>query len=115
MTQYLLSIYQPDCDPPPTEVLQRVAENLHILNEELKASGSWVFTGGLQPRRAAHRRPCSSRLHLSRGSRSSADLEAASSRQSSVSRRGFRLAPQPREHRRIPEPTSRAELILSLR
>ena len=47
MTQYLLSIYQPDGPPPPPEQLSRVAADLHVLNEELKAAGSWVFTGGL--------------------------------------------------------------------
>jgi hypothetical protein len=47
MTQYLLSIYQPDGQAPAPEVMDRVARNLHALNEELKAAGSWVFTGGL--------------------------------------------------------------------
>jgi hypothetical protein len=47
MTQYLLSIYQPDGDPPPPDVMDRVARDLHTLNEELKAAGAWVFTGGL--------------------------------------------------------------------
>lgn len=46
MTQYLLSIYQPEGEAPP-EVMDRVARDLHILNEELKAAGAWVFTGGL--------------------------------------------------------------------
>jgi hypothetical protein len=45
--QYLLSIYQPDGPVPDAETLQRVAADLHLLNEELRASGSWVFTGGL--------------------------------------------------------------------
>jgi hypothetical protein len=27
--------------------MDRVARDLHVLNEELKAAGSWVFTGGL--------------------------------------------------------------------
>jgi hypothetical protein len=47
MTQYLLSIYQPDGSPPGPEVLKAVGEDLHVLNEQLKAAGSWVFTGGL--------------------------------------------------------------------
>ena len=46
MTQYLLSIYQPEGQAPP-EVMDRVARDLHVLNEELKAAGAWVFTGGL--------------------------------------------------------------------
>lgn len=49
MTQYLLSIYQPDGPPPPPEVMAQLGRDLHLLNEELKAAGSWVFTGGLHP------------------------------------------------------------------
>jgi hypothetical protein len=51
MTRYLLSIYQPDGDPPPPDFMEQVARDLHALNEDLKAAGSWVFTGGLH---AAH-------------------------------------------------------------
>lgn len=47
MAQYLLSIYQPDGQAPGPAVMERVARDLHVLNEELKAAGSWVFTGGL--------------------------------------------------------------------
>ncbi len=47
MTQYLLSIYQPDGGPPPPEVLEPVLRDLHALNEELKAAGAWVFARGL--------------------------------------------------------------------
>jgi hypothetical protein len=47
VTQYLLSIYQPNGQVPTPEVMDRVARDLHVLNEELKGSGSWVFTGGL--------------------------------------------------------------------
>ena len=47
MPQYLLSIYQPDGAPPDAETMARIAADLHVLNEELRASGSWVFTGGL--------------------------------------------------------------------
>jgi hypothetical protein len=49
MTRYLLSIYQPDGPVPAPEVLDQVAAELHRVNEDLKASGSWVFTGGLHP------------------------------------------------------------------
>jgi hypothetical protein len=44
---YLLSIYQPDSDAPDTATMARIAADLHQLNEELRESGSWVFTGGL--------------------------------------------------------------------
>jgi hypothetical protein len=49
MKQYLLSIYQPDGDPPPPEVLEPVMRDLAVLNEELRAAGAWVFAGGLHP------------------------------------------------------------------
>ena len=47
MPQYLLSIYQPDDPVPGAEAMARIAADLHRLNEELRESGSWVFTGGL--------------------------------------------------------------------
>ena len=49
MKQYLLSIYQPDGDPPPPEVLDPIMKNLGELNEQLRAAGAWVFTAGLHP------------------------------------------------------------------
>ena len=47
MTQYVLSIYQPDGDPPPPEVLDPIMRDLATLNEEIKAAGAWVFGAGL--------------------------------------------------------------------
>ncbi|HWD55567.1 MAG TPA: YciI family protein [Acidimicrobiales bacterium] len=47
MTRYLLSIYQPDGDPPPPDVLAQIALDLAALREELRNSGAWVFAGGL--------------------------------------------------------------------
>ena len=47
MPQYLLSIYQPDGPVPDAGVMERIAADLHELNEELRENGSWVFTGGL--------------------------------------------------------------------
>jgi hypothetical protein len=47
MTQYLISIYQPDGAPPPPEFLEAVGRRLRVLNQELKAAGAWVFTGAL--------------------------------------------------------------------
>jgi hypothetical protein len=49
MTQYLLSIYQPDGEPPPPEALQRVMRDVVALVEETKAAGVYVFNGGLHP------------------------------------------------------------------
>ena len=47
--QYLLSIYQPDGDPPPPEILDPIMVNLQSLNEEMQAKGAWVFAVGLHP------------------------------------------------------------------
>jgi hypothetical protein len=49
MNQYVLSIYQPDGDPPPPEVLEKVMRDIEDLVEEAKAAGVWVFNGGLCP------------------------------------------------------------------
>src|SRR2546421_8656943 len=49
MTQYLLSIYQPDGDPPPREFLEKVMRDVTAVREEMKAAGAWVFAGGLHP------------------------------------------------------------------
>jgi len=48
MKRYLLSVYQPDNDPPP-EVLASVMPSVMAWEEELKTAGSWVFTAGLHP------------------------------------------------------------------
>jgi len=53
MNQYLLSIYQPDGDPPAPAVLERVMRELDVFHQELKAAGAWVFVAGLQPPSAA--------------------------------------------------------------
>lgn len=47
MKQYLLSIYQPDGEPPSPEVLASVMRDVDALVEETKAAGVWVFNGGL--------------------------------------------------------------------
>jgi hypothetical protein len=49
MKQYLLSIYQPDGDPLPPEMLEPIMRDLDALNQEMKAAGVWVFAGGLFP------------------------------------------------------------------
>ena len=53
MNQYVLSIYQPDGDPPPPEVLEKVMGDIGHLIREIKAAGAWVFNGGLYPPRVA--------------------------------------------------------------
>ena len=47
MTLYLLSVYQPDGEPPPPEVLQNVMRDVHNVRRDLQAAGAWVFAGGL--------------------------------------------------------------------
>ena len=49
MKQYLLSVYQPEGDPPPPEVLGPIMAGVAAWESDLKAAGSWVFTGGLHP------------------------------------------------------------------
>jgi hypothetical protein len=47
MKQYLLSIYQPDGDPPAPEVLEKISGEVRGVEEEMRAAGAWVFSGGL--------------------------------------------------------------------
>jgi hypothetical protein len=49
MTQYLLSIYQPDGEPPPAPVLDQIMRDVYAVREQLKAADAWVFAGGLHP------------------------------------------------------------------
>src|SRR5215475_2930409 len=49
MKQYLLSIYQPDGDPPPPEILEPIIKDIESVNAEMRAAGAWVFTCGLHP------------------------------------------------------------------
>jgi hypothetical protein len=47
MPQYLLSVYQPDGPIPPPETLGKIMADLDALNQEMRAAGAWVFSGGL--------------------------------------------------------------------
>jgi hypothetical protein len=47
MKMYLLSVYQPDGQPPPPEILEPIMQKVYALRDELKAAGAWVFSGGL--------------------------------------------------------------------
>ncbi|MGO4536091.1 YciI family protein [Leifsonia sp. 2MCAF36] len=49
MTQYLLSVYQPDGPIPEPEVLARIGRDLDAVNNDLRAAGAWVFSNGLLP------------------------------------------------------------------
>ena len=47
MNLYLLSVYQPDGNPPPPDVLAKIMADIEVINRELRATNSWVFAGGL--------------------------------------------------------------------
>jgi hypothetical protein len=49
MKQYLLSMYQPQGDPPPPEILGPIMQRLGVIRQELIDSGAWVFGDGLCP------------------------------------------------------------------
>jgi len=49
MKQYLLSIYQPDGDPPPPVILSKIMRDVDALRQEMQSAGVWVFSGGLHP------------------------------------------------------------------
>ena len=49
MTQYLLSVYQPDGPGPDAASLQAIIENVDAVDAEMRAAGAWVFAGGLHP------------------------------------------------------------------
>jgi hypothetical protein len=47
--RYLLSVYQPDGEPPAADVLAKVMRDVAAVTEDTKAAGVWVFNGGLHP------------------------------------------------------------------
>src|SRR5262249_3930039 len=49
VTQYLLSIVQPDGPPPPPAQLEKIMSAVGAVMKELKGAGAWVFNGGLHP------------------------------------------------------------------
>jgi hypothetical protein len=53
MRQYLLSVYQPDGDPPPRDVLAGIMADLDAVTEQMRDAGAWVCTVGLRPATAA--------------------------------------------------------------
>ncbi|MFE3955560.1 YciI family protein [Nocardia sp. NPDC059091] len=46
MTEYLLSVYQPD-DTAPPDNLEKIMSELTALDTEMRESGAWVFAAGL--------------------------------------------------------------------
>lgn len=53
MSQYLLSVYQPDGPVPGPEVLEPIMRDVEALNREMQAAGAWVFSAGLHPAESA--------------------------------------------------------------
>ncbi|MDQ1658028.1 MAG: hypothetical protein QOD41_3111 [Cryptosporangiaceae bacterium] len=49
MTQYLLSVYQPDGPQPPQDELQKIMADVQAVDQEMRDKGVWVFSGGLHP------------------------------------------------------------------
>ncbi len=49
MKQYLLTIYQPDGEPPPPPFLENIMRDVNAVNAEMKAAGAWVFAASLFP------------------------------------------------------------------
>ncbi|HEY2321197.1 MAG TPA: YciI family protein [Solirubrobacteraceae bacterium] len=47
MKTYLCSVIQPDGPIPPRERLEEIMRDLGALNDEMRAAGAWVFSGGL--------------------------------------------------------------------
>ena len=47
MTQYLLSVYQPDVAPPAGVDLEQIVADVQKVDQAMKDAGVWVFAGGL--------------------------------------------------------------------
>jgi hypothetical protein len=51
--RYLLSVYQPDGEPPADLDLDAIMRDVETLQNEMKEAGVWVFSGGLHPASSA--------------------------------------------------------------
>jgi hypothetical protein len=49
MKHYMLSVYHPETYAPEPDVADKIQADVSALNEEMMASGAWVFAGGLYP------------------------------------------------------------------
>jgi hypothetical protein len=49
MTQYLLSVYQPDGPIPEPDVLAGIERDVTAVNDDMRSAGVWVFSNGLLP------------------------------------------------------------------
>lgn len=67
MKKYLLAIHQPgaDGDIPPRDVLDKIMQDVRNIREDMKASGAWIFSGGLDsPNTAIVLRPHGRDAHV---------------------------------------------------
>jgi hypothetical protein len=53
MKRYLISIIQPDGEPPPPAELNEIMRQVNALQNEMKEAGVWVFAAGLESPEAA--------------------------------------------------------------
>jgi hypothetical protein len=54
MAQYLLSVWMVEgTEPPPAEEMEKMYKDVDTFNNEIQASGHWVFAGGLHPANTA--------------------------------------------------------------
>lgn len=53
MKHYILTVYQPDGNPPPPEVLGPIMQKVEAWRRDLKDAGAWVFTAGMTPASSA--------------------------------------------------------------
>ena len=53
MTQYVLTMYQPDEGTPEPDELARIMAELGAIEDDIRAAGAWVFSGALHPASAA--------------------------------------------------------------
>jgi hypothetical protein len=54
MQQYMLTVHSVEGSPAqPAEARQKVYRDVDAFNAELRASGAWVFAGGLHPANTA--------------------------------------------------------------
>ena len=50
MPQYMLSVmFDESAAMPPEDEMQQMFKDVDVVNDEIRAAGSWVFGGGLHP------------------------------------------------------------------
>ena len=54
MAQYLLSVWMVEgTEPPAADEMEKMYKDVDTFNNEIQASGHWVFAGGLHPANTA--------------------------------------------------------------